>query len=159
MQRQVLAQTSTSTVTAFARFLRAHAAVTSRLSSELQARHGLTMNDYEVLLRLAKAPDGRLRRVDLVESVLLTPSGITRLLDGLERDGLVRRDFCAADRRVVYAAITTEGLRRFEEASKTHLDGIRRLFSERFSAEEIDTLSELLSRLPDGAADAAECTG
>lgn len=131
--------------------MRAHAAVTRRLSVELQERHGLTLNDYEVLLHLAGAPEGRLRRVDLVERVLLTPSGITRLLDGLERAGLVARAECTADRRVVYAELTEDGRRRFEESRRTHLDGIRTLFAGSFGPEEIETLGELLGRLPLGA--------
>src|SRR5919106_3576974 len=83
---------------AWVSFLRAHAAVTRALNAELVAEHGLTLNDYEVLLRLAHAPDRRLRRVDLAESVVLTASGVTRLLDGLEKSGLVERDSCDTDR-------------------------------------------------------------
>ena len=78
----------------------AHAIMTRKLNAQLVTDHGLTINDYEVLFRLARAPDRRLRRVDLAEQVLLTPSGITRLLDGLERYGYVDRASCATDRRV-----------------------------------------------------------
>src|ERR671935_2178771 len=83
-----------------------HASLVGALNAQLVAEHGLTINDYEVLLRLARAPERRMRRVDLAESVLLTASGITRLLDGLERDGLVERAQCASDRRVTYAVLT-----------------------------------------------------
>jgi DNA-binding MarR family transcriptional regulator len=144
-------RSQSSALTAFGRFVRAHAAVTRRLSADLQERHGLTLSDYEVLFQLAGAPEGRLRRVDLVERVLLTPSGITRLLDGLERAGLVARAECATDRRVVYAELTEDGRRRFEAARRTHLDGIRTLFAGSFRPEEIETLGELLGRLPLGA--------
>src|SRR4029077_7881079 len=87
-------------------FLRAHAAITRELSAQLQRGHGLTLNDYEVLLHLSRAEGGRMRRVDLAESVILTASGITRLLDGLERSGFVCKETCASDRRVSYAKLT-----------------------------------------------------
>ena len=86
---QVLSEQSSGR--AFVALVRAHSSATRQLSAQLTADHGLTISDYEVLLRLARAPDRRLRRVDLAEQVLLTASGITRLLDGLERSGLVER--------------------------------------------------------------------
>ncbi|MGH3035066.1 MAG: MarR family winged helix-turn-helix transcriptional regulator [Gaiellaceae bacterium] len=143
---------------AWVRFLRTHAAITRQLSAELVAEHGLTINDYEVLLHLSRAPDRLMRRVDLAESVLLTPSGITRLLDGLERQGLVGRAECSSDRRVTYAKLTDAGYARFQEARKTHLRGIRELFGGRFDQKELETLSALLGRLPGVAADdSSEC--
>jgi DNA-binding MarR family transcriptional regulator len=141
---------------AWVSFLRAHAAVTRALNAELVAGHGLTLNDYEVLLRLAHAPDRRLRRVDLAARVYLTASGITRLLEGLERSGLVRKARCASDGRVVYAELTSKGYEKLRAASGTHLDGIDRVFAGRFTGEERDTLAELLGRLA-AAADEA-CT-
>src|SRR6476619_4348424 len=87
-------------------FLRAHAAITRELSAQLQRVHGLTLNDYEVLLHLSYAEGGMLRRVDLAERVLLTASGITRLLEGLERCGYVSKETCASDARVSYAQLT-----------------------------------------------------
>jgi DNA-binding MarR family transcriptional regulator len=128
-------------------FLRAHAAVTRALNAELVGEHGITLNDYEVLLRLAYAPDRRLRRVDLAESVVLTASGITRLLDGLERCGLVRKASCESDRRVVYAELTDGGYAKLREASGTHLGGIERLYAARFSDTELATRGDLLGRL------------
>jgi DNA-binding MarR family transcriptional regulator len=129
-------------------FLRAHAATTRRLNAELVAKHGLTINDYEVLLHLAHAPERMLKRVDLVERLLLTPSGITRLLAGLETAGYVERRACATDARVVYAELTEAGLAKLREARDTHLAGIHALFLDRFSAEERRTLAALLERLP-----------
>ncbi len=129
-------------------FLRAHAATTRRLNAELVANHGLTINDYEVLLHLAHAPERMLKRVDLVERLLLTPSGITRLLAGLETAGYVERRACATDARVVYAELTEAGLAKLREARDTHLAGIHALFLDRFSAEERRTLAALLERLP-----------
>jgi DNA-binding MarR family transcriptional regulator len=151
----------TARLEAWVRFLRTHAALTRDLSADLVAEHGLTINDYEVLLYLARSPERMLRRVDLAERVLLTASGITRLLEGLERAGLVERADSQSDRRVVYAKLTPAGARKLREASLTHLSGIDQLFTGHFSEEELATLSSLLARLPGGAGavDESECTG
>jgi DNA-binding MarR family transcriptional regulator len=137
--------------------LRAHASAMRRFNGDLISNHGLTMNDYEVLLRLAGAPERRLRRVDLAKSVLLTPSGITRLLEGLERAGYVERASCASDARVTYALLTDEGYEKLREASSTHVEGIRSHFAERFSSEELETLAGLLSRLPLDGVEGEDC--
>ncbi len=129
-------------------FLRAHAAITRELSAELQREHGLTLNDYEVLLHLSHADEGRLRRVDLAERVVLTASGITRLLEGLERAGFVAKETCASDARVSYAKITAAGEAKLREAAATHLRGVDDLFVGRYSGSELATLADLLSRLP-----------
>jgi DNA-binding MarR family transcriptional regulator len=151
---QVLSEQS-SAVRAFVALLRAHASSTRRLSAQLTAAHGLTISDYEVLLRLARAPDRRMRRVDLAEQVFLTASGITRLLDGLERNGLVERASCATDRRVVYAVLTAAGLDKVHEASKSHVTEIDELFADYFGDEELVALGDLLSRV--GGEDPRDC--
>src|ERR1044071_1742095 len=133
---------------AWVSFLRSHAAITRELSAQLQREHGLTLNDYEVLLHLKHADDGRMRRVDLAERVLLTASGITRLLEGLERSGFVCKETCPADARISYAKLTGDGESKLEEAAVTHLRGIEELFVGRYSGSELATLAELLSRLP-----------
>jgi DNA-binding MarR family transcriptional regulator len=137
--------------------LRAHASATRRFNSDLVSAHGLTLNDYEVLLHLARAPERMLRRVDLAKSVLLTPSGITRLLEGLERAGYVERASCPSDARVTYALLSDEGYEKLRQASATHVDGIRSHFAERFSPEELETLAGLLSRLPLDGAEGEDC--
>jgi DNA-binding MarR family transcriptional regulator len=142
---------------AWVRYLRGHAALTRELNAQLVAEHGLTLNDYEVLLHLSRAPERALRRVDLAERVLLTPSGITRLLDGLEQEGCVEKRSCETDARVTYAVLTDAGLEKLRAATDMHLDGVRRLFAERFSDEELETLAELLGRL-DGAPGDEDCT-
>jgi DNA-binding MarR family transcriptional regulator len=142
-------------VTAFARLLRAHAALTRELSAQLESSHGLTISDYEVLLRLAVAPDRQLKRVDLAASVVLTPSGITRLLDGLEAAGLVARGACASERRITYAVLTDEGERRLRAAATDHFAAIDVLFAERFDEQEAGQLAALLGRLPGAAGDDA----
>ena len=134
----------------FARFLRAHAAIVRELSAELEAEHGLTINDYEVLLRLARADDRMMRRVDLAQQVLLTPSGITRLLEGLEAAGLVDRAVCETDARVKYAHLTDAGYGKLRAASKTHVAGIERLFLAHFDERELDLFSDFLGRVSDG---------
>jgi DNA-binding MarR family transcriptional regulator len=138
------------------RFLRAHAALTRELNTRLIAEHGLTLNDYEVLLQLAHAPDRQMRRVDLASEVLLTASGITRLLDGLERAGYVERAQCESDGRVSYAVLTEAGLAKLREAADTHLEDVHVLFLERFSRAERETLAELLGRL--GGTEPGSCS-
>ena len=134
-------------------FLRAHAAITRELSAQLQREHDLTLNDYEVLLHLSHAEDGRMRRVDLAERVVLTASGITRLLEGLERAGYVCKESCAADARVSYAALTDKGRKKLGSAAETHLRGVDELFVSRYSGSELTALAELLGRLPVTGAD------
>ena len=129
-------------------FLRSHAAITRQLNVDLLNEHGLTLSDYEVLLVLARSEGGMMRRVDLAEGVLLTASGITRLLDGLQNSGYVEKAFCASDARVSYAKLTDAGRVKFDEASATHRAGIEELFMSRYSPSELVTLGELVSRLP-----------
>jgi DNA-binding MarR family transcriptional regulator len=130
------------------RFLRAHAAVTRQLSARLEASHGLTLSDFDVLVQLYYAPGQALRRVDIARAVLLTASGITRLLDGLERSGWVEKRACESDARVSYAVLTEAGRRTFEAAQVAHRADVEELFGSRFSEDEREQLSELLGRLP-----------
>jgi DNA-binding MarR family transcriptional regulator len=134
--------------TAWVRFLRAHAALTRELSARLEALHELTLSDFDVLIQLYFADGQRMRRIDLARSVLLTASGITRLLDGLESEGLVAKERCASDARVTYAVLTKSGIRKIEDARESHLADIEELFGSRFSPQERNQLTELLGRLP-----------
>ena len=129
-------------------FLRSHAAITRQLNIDLQNAHGLTLNDYEVMLHLARAEGQMMRRVDLAESVVLTASGITRLLDGLECGGYVEKAGSESDARVSYAKLTEAGSTKLAEASATHRAGIEELFTSRYSPSELSALAELISRLP-----------
>ncbi|HEX5468122.1 MAG TPA: MarR family transcriptional regulator [Gaiellaceae bacterium] len=133
---------------AWTRLLRAHAAATRLLNAELQAEHGLSISDYEALYLLSRAEDRRLKRVDLSRRLALTPSGVTRLLEGLEATGLVERTACPSDLRVVYAQLTDEGAAKLEAASCGHVGSVRELFEEHFDAGEIERLAELLGRFP-----------
>lgn len=133
---------------AWVRFLRAHAALTRELSSRLEAVHELTLSDFDVLIQLYFADGQRMRRIDLARSVLLTASGITRLLDGLESCGLVAKERCDSDARVTYAVLTKAGVKKIEEARESHVADIEELFGSRFSPQEREQLAELLGRLP-----------
>jgi DNA-binding MarR family transcriptional regulator len=133
---------------AWLRLLRGQAAARRVLDAELQTAHGLTAVGYEALLLLSEAEARAMRRVDLADGLGLTPSGVTRLLDGLEREGLVEKRSCSEDARVTYAALTDGGAERLERASCSHAGSVRALFEERYSADELKTLATLLSRLP-----------
>jgi DNA-binding MarR family transcriptional regulator len=139
--------TASPTLAAWVGLLRLHSGATRQVSAELVREHGLTLNDFEVLLHLSRADGGRLRRVDLVERVLLTPSGITRLLDGLEAAGLVERAECPSDRRAVYAVLTPAGRDRVEAAFVAHAAAVERLFEDRLDEDELAALGTLLERL------------
>ena len=156
MSSQVL--TSQASVSVFSRLLRAHSSLSRELSARLVTEHGLTINDYEALLHLSHADEGSLRRVDLAERLMLTPSGVTRLLEGLERDGWVRKGNCDSDARVTYAVLTDEGRERLESAGRTHVRQIVEIFEERFSADELETLVDLLGRLPGAAGHGESCS-
>jgi DNA-binding MarR family transcriptional regulator len=145
-----------TSVDAFARLLRAHAALTREVNARLVTEHGLSVTDYNCLLALAHSEDGALRRVDLAQQLMLTPSGVTRMLDGLERDGWVKKATCSTDARVTYAVLTDEGRELLEEAGRSHVAQIRDLIEDQFSEEELETLVELLGRLPGGAAGRGE---
>jgi DNA-binding MarR family transcriptional regulator len=145
-------------VRAWTRLLRAHASTTRLLSAELQEDHGLTINDYEALLVLSRAEDGRMKRVGLARNLMLTPSGITRLLEGLEDAGLVERASCATDLRVTYAQLTDAGREKLETASCGHVGSIRNLMEEHLSRKEIDTVAAILGKLPGVAEGDDACT-
>ena len=127
--------------------LRAHAELTRALDAQLAQEHKLPLSSYEVLLFLADAPEGRMRMSDLAESVLLSRSGLTRLVDRLEREGLLKRERCESDARGLFAEITPAGRQLFDAARRTHLDGVRALFLDRFSRDELRTLGGLWQKL------------
>jgi DNA-binding MarR family transcriptional regulator len=159
MSSQVFTSQASRALDAWARLLRAHSAATRTLSADLVAEHGLTINDYEALMLLARAEGNLLRRVDLAGGLMLTPSGVTRLLDGLEQAGYVDKAMCKTDARVTYAVLTASGREKLEQASRSHVAATRALFEERFDDDELAQLAELLGRLPGAAGvDGAECT-
>jgi DNA-binding MarR family transcriptional regulator len=131
--------------------LRAQASLLHAMDAELAAGHGLALRSYEVLLHLEQAPRHRLRMSDLSHSVLLSASGVSRLVDRLERDGLVQRERCAADGRGYWAVLTTLGEHKFRAARATHLAGIRRLFLGHFAEDDLARLADYWERVLPGA--------
>ncbi len=132
--------------------LRVHAALTRELDSELASAHDLPLSSYEVLLYLHGAPGGRMRMSELADIVLLSRSGLTRLVDRLENAGMLERRACSEDARGYFAAITAAGRRTFLEARATHLEGVRRRFLAHLSDDELVQLAELWERVEPGAA-------
>jgi DNA-binding MarR family transcriptional regulator len=158
MAQMLTEQAIEPAVRAWTRLLRASALTTRLLSAELQEAHGLTINDFEALLVLSHAEGGRLKRVGLARNLLLTPSGITRLLQGLEDAGLVERASCATDLRVTYAQITDAGRDKLEAAADAHITSIRTLLEEHFARDELDAIAEILGKLPGVAEGDGSCS-
>jgi DNA-binding MarR family transcriptional regulator len=148
MQVSEVKQLSPLELGAWRGFLRAHAALVRELDRELEAEHGLPLTQYEVLLYLNDAPEKHLRMSELASSVLLSQSGVTRLVDRLERQGLVVREPCPSDGRGLLARITDEGQQRLAAARPTHLAGVRARFLAQFDDEELRALADAWERLP-----------
>ncbi len=138
-------------VAAWRGLLRVHARLIRELSADLERAHGLPLSSYEVLLVLSQSPDHRMRMAELADSVLLSPSGITRLVDRLVSDGLVAKVRCERDRRGWYAVLTDVGRTRLAEARGTHLAGVRARFHELVTTDEQATLTGIWERLLQGA--------
>ena len=134
-------------------FLRSHARVTRLLDAELTAECDLPLGSYEVLVHLNEAPGRTLRMTDLADRVLLSRSGLTRLVDRLEGDGLIRRESCPSDARGTNAVLTDVGLARLKAAAPVHLRGVREHVIDVLSPEEIAMLADALGRI------AGECPG
>jgi DNA-binding MarR family transcriptional regulator len=127
--------------------LRTHACLSKRLDAELERAHGLPISSYEVLHHLAQATRGRMRMRDLAEQAQLSRSGLTRLVDRLERDGLLDRCSCDHDARGAYACLTDAGRERLEEARSTQVRLVREHFISRFSEGELLAMAEMWERL------------
>jgi DNA-binding MarR family transcriptional regulator len=130
-------------------FLTAHARITRRLDEELQAAHGLSLAEYDALLQIAHAPGRRVRMNVLAERVILSRSGITRLVDRLEAAGSVERAACTTDARGQEAVLTAAGIERLRAAAPTHLAGVRRYFLGPLGADELAALETSLGSLAD----------
>jgi len=131
--------------------LRAHAVMAKALDAQLEAAHGLQLSSYEVLMYLADAEDERMRMCDLASSILLSRSGLTRLVDRLAREGLIERVACDDDARGQFAKLTPQGREKLAAARVTHLEGVRELFLDRFTAAELEVLGDAWDRVIAGA--------
>jgi len=132
-------------------FLEAHAHVTEVLTRELKAERGLPLTWYDVLVQLSEAEDHRLRMQDLASKVVLSKSGLTRLIDRMERAGLVRRSACPSDRRGTYAELTEEGYETLRDAAPVHIDGVHRHFTSQLDDDETQVLTRVMRRIDDRA--------
>jgi DNA-binding MarR family transcriptional regulator len=132
---------------AWSGFLRTHARLVRELDEELRAAHDMPLGTFDVLVQLSFAPDSRLRMRDLADAIVLSRSGLTRLVDRLVRDGLVKREKCGDDARGSWAVLTEEGRQALEAALPTHLTGVRRLFLSALGAEDQARLGDVWERL------------
>jgi DNA-binding MarR family transcriptional regulator len=132
---------------AWSGFIRAHSSIVNELDAELQAAHGLLLSSFDVLVQLSLAPNGRMQMSELAEAVHLSRSGLTRMVDRLERQGLLERHKGERDPRQVFACITKAGLERLAETTPTHLAGVRRMFLERLSQPQVKQLAVIWNQL------------
>jgi DNA-binding MarR family transcriptional regulator len=137
---------SGSELAAWRGMLRAHARVTRALDAQMRAEHGLSVSAYEVLMFLAEAPGRRLRMSEIADGVLLSRSGLTRLVDRLVQLGYATRCAAENDGRGLYAELTDAGAATFEEARRTHRDGVRRFYLDRLSTTDQIVLGDIWTR-------------
>lgn len=127
--------------------LRVHAALVKALDAELVAEHDLPLSSYEVLITLQASPTRRCRMAELADRVLLSRSGMTRLVDRLEREGLLERDTCTSDGRGCFAVLTPAGEELLARARPTHLNGVRERFLRHFDEEELGAMAAWWERV------------
>ncbi|MEU8799686.1 MarR family transcriptional regulator [Spirillospora sp. NPDC048819] len=138
---------SATELTVWRGMLRAQAQISRRLQADLLAHHDLALGSYDVLMHLGEAPGGRLRMNDLADRVLLSRSGLTRLVDRLEREGLVVRQSCPSDARGLYAVLTSAGRARLAEAAPTYRQGVRDHMLSRLDEPDLRTFQLILDKL------------
>jgi DNA-binding MarR family transcriptional regulator len=148
---------STRELRAWRGLLRVHAALAKALDADLEREHGLPLSSYEVLVVLHDAEQRRMRMCDLASSVFLSRSGLTRLVDRLERDGLVVRVACPGDARGAFAKLTPAGREKLAAARGTHLRGVRRMFLDLLAEEEQEMLGDVWERVLAGRGGACGC--
>jgi DNA-binding MarR family transcriptional regulator len=149
---------SDAAVRAWRGLLRAHACLAKRLDAALDQAHGLPLTSYEVLARLEDCSGGRMRMCDLAEQAQLSRSGLTRLVDRLERESLLERCSCDHDARGSFACLTEAGRERVAEARVTHLAVVQEQFFSRFSEVELSLLADMFQRVaPCNGGDPPDC--
>lgn len=149
---QTTHELTTAELAAWRGFLRVHTSLVKQLDAELERAHGLPLSSYEVLINLQAAQGRRLRMADLAERSLLSRSGMTRLVDRLERQGLLKRDVCVDDARGCFAVLTEAGEDLLARARPTHLDGVRERFLAHMGPQDLEHLAELWERILPGSA-------
>ncbi len=132
-------------------FLEAHASTIQQLARELQERASLPLTWYDVLLQLHEAPDHRMRMRELAQAVLISKSGLTRLVDRMEQEGLVTRAECDSDRRGTYTELTEQGLATLRRSAPTHLAGVAEHFAQHVDDDEARVMVRALRRVADAA--------
>lgn len=150
-ERQALPDIPADRMAAWRAFLDAHAKVTDVLTQELRDTEGVPLTWYDVLVQLLEAPDHRLRMQELADAVVLSKSGLTRLIDRMEAEGLVRRAKCPTDRRGTYAEMTEAGLELLRATAPTHLTGVAQHFTSYLDDDEAATMARVLRRIADAA--------
>ncbi|WP_067830440.1 MarR family winged helix-turn-helix transcriptional regulator [Actinomadura kijaniata] len=140
---------SAAELTVWRTMLRAQAQISRRLQADLLADHDLALGSYDVLMHLGESPDGRLRMNDLADRVLLSRSGLTRLVDRLQREGLVERQSCTSDARGLYAVLTPAGRARLAAATPTYQRGVREYVLGRLDADDLRQFGAILEKLAD----------
>ena len=140
-------------------FIHAHSRVVAQLGRELQEEESLPLTWYDVLVQLSEAAEHRLRMQDLADRVLLSQSGLTRLVDRMEADGLVERVRCSEDGRGMFAQMTPAGLEALRRTYPTHLRGVREWFTDLLTEEEAAVLARALTRIADNARPPAGSAG
>lgn len=149
MAREASAAVDDPLITSFGRLVEVYGRLERQLGRSLEGACDLPHVWFEVLLRLARSPEGQLAMGRLADQIVLTSGGVTRLIDRMEAAGLVERRSCATDRRVQYATITEKGTEKLEEAAEVHRHNLRELFAQRLTDRELATLDRLLDKLRD----------
>lgn len=136
-------------ITAIGMLVEAETALIRVLDDELRRDAGMPLSTYEVLIRLGRSPERRLRQVELSRQLSLTTGGVTRMIDRLERDGLVRRVASPTDRRASYAQLTDAGLRALRRACAVHLVSLQRHLVDPLGDHGLGTLTGMMRQLRD----------
>lgn len=138
---------TTAQMAAWRGFLTAHARITEELERDLREREGLPLTWYDVLVHLSEADDHQLRMQELADRVLLSKSGLTRLIDRMEKQGYVTRSPCPDDRRGTFATMTADGYAVLERTAPTHLAGVREHFADVLAPAEAEVVARALGRI------------
>jgi DNA-binding MarR family transcriptional regulator len=143
-------------LTAWVALVQAHSVIMEGVENRLVAEAGLPVSWYEVLVRLSRADEEKMRMQDLARAVLLSKSGLTRLADRMEAAGLVERRACASDRRVTYIALTERGRESLERAQPLFASAVERHLADHLAAEDLDRLTGALQRVIRGNGEAVD---